>query len=386
LFVLSHFKDFSMLFRVDVQQRTVSQVAATSLVELQLWERHDLQEWVLHTPQMLGEDLLIITSEFDHFNRTSERLDVLALDKQGKLVVVELKRSAVGTAAELQALRYAAFCSTLSLDDLTELHRDYLRRRGQPEYSTEQAAERIAAFVEQPSFSALDNQPRIILAAEEFPAEITATVLWLRSFDMDIRCLRLRPYLIEDQLVLESSVLIPLPEAEEFLIRRERKDAEQAVRGDRRPIEPEEFLATVPEGVRPTFLRIRNWLVSRNDLREAAFKFGLTYRRASDRKWATWLEFTRNEVRMAIRPDVSVDPVRVVRYSSIVGGYKWPIISARTDDDAAEAERLLTEAIEHLDDRTEPSVPGQHTSGASRTHDNSVACGCRPQRGGSPLE
>jgi hypothetical protein len=46
LFVLSNFKDSSMLFRVDVHQRTVSQVAATSLAGLQLWERYDLQEWV----------------------------------------------------------------------------------------------------------------------------------------------------------------------------------------------------------------------------------------------------------------------------------------------------------------------------------------------------
>lgn len=336
-----------MLFRIDTQQRTVAPVPPTTLAGLQLWERQDLQEWVLHTPNLLGEDLLVITSEFDRFDRTSERLDVLALDRRGKLVVVELKRSAVGTAAELQALRYAAFCSTMSLQDIAELHQSFLRNRGHPEASAEDAMQRITTFVEQPGYSVLDNKPRIILAAEEFPPEITSTVLWLRSFGVDVTCVRLRPHLIDDQVILDSSILIPLPEAEEFLIRRERKESEQTLRGDRRPIDPAEYIAAVPEHIRPIFQRLRDWLASRDDIRETAFRSLLSYRRVSDRAWVTWLQHTRSEVRIAIPPNVALEPSRIIRTSSS----GWPITSARTEEDAAEVEILLAEAIARLDEQ-----------------------------------
>jgi hypothetical protein len=111
-----------MLFLVDTKMKTTTPASPESFVGLSLTERNDLQEWVLARPSLLGEDLLVVTSEFNQFDRTAERLDVLMLDRAGTLVVVELKRSAVGTAAELQALRYAAYCSTLSFDDLVEMY------------------------------------------------------------------------------------------------------------------------------------------------------------------------------------------------------------------------------------------------------------------------
>lgn len=104
-----------MLFLVDERHRSARRMIEARFSELALKERFDIQEWVLACPQLLGEDLLVITSEFDQFDRTSERLDLLAVDRYGKLVVVELKRTAVGTRADLQALRYAAYCSTLTL-------------------------------------------------------------------------------------------------------------------------------------------------------------------------------------------------------------------------------------------------------------------------------
>ena len=107
-----------MLFRIDIAAKQANKVAEASFAELKVLERYDLQQWILSTPELLGESLLVITTECDRFDRTSERLDVLALDEDGKLVIVELKRTAVATAADLQALRYAAYCSTWTLDDV----------------------------------------------------------------------------------------------------------------------------------------------------------------------------------------------------------------------------------------------------------------------------
>lgn len=216
-----------MLFTIDRNLKIATPVPPESFAGLAVKERFDLQEWVLSTPSLLGEELLVISSEFNRFDRTSERLDALMLDRHGKLVVVELKRTASGTAADLQALRYAAYCSTLSVDDIVDLYAGFHEKRQAQELSRDTARAAIQDFVIDPSFEELDDKPRIILGAEEFPPEMTATLLWLRTYELDISAIRLRPHRVGDQLVVESSVLIPLPEAEDFLIRRERKDVER---------------------------------------------------------------------------------------------------------------------------------------------------------------
>jgi RecB family endonuclease NucS len=50
----------------------------------------------------LGERLLVITNEFDEFDQSNNRLDILALDENKKLVVIELKRDASGSLADLE--------------------------------------------------------------------------------------------------------------------------------------------------------------------------------------------------------------------------------------------------------------------------------------------
>jgi RecB family endonuclease NucS len=42
------------------------------------------------SPQILEEDLLIVTNEYNKFDKTRERLDLLALNRDGKLVIIEL--------------------------------------------------------------------------------------------------------------------------------------------------------------------------------------------------------------------------------------------------------------------------------------------------------
>ena len=89
--------------------------------------------------------------------------------------------------------------------------------------------------------------------------------------------------------------------------------------------------------VRPVLTKLRNWLLSRPNVTEQAFKSLLSYRRTSDRDWVTWLQFTRWEARAAVRPEVEVDPTLFVRKNS--GG--WSIVRARTMSEAERVEELL---------------------------------------------
>lgn len=66
-----------------------------------------------------GEELLIIQKEFNGFNDTNERLDLLALDKEGNIVVIENKLDDTGRDVTWQVLKYASYCSTLNKEQST---------------------------------------------------------------------------------------------------------------------------------------------------------------------------------------------------------------------------------------------------------------------------
>src|SRR4051794_16937540 len=74
-------------------------------------EVQEVERWLKQQPAVLGEPLKIIASQLAGFEGTQDRLDLLALDQDGKLVVIEIKRDETSKNQDLQALRYAAYCS-----------------------------------------------------------------------------------------------------------------------------------------------------------------------------------------------------------------------------------------------------------------------------------
>jgi hypothetical protein len=213
-----------MLYTYDKRKKTLTPCEETDFKTHGLMERQDIEKWVEQNPDILGEELLIVTTEYDKFDKTNERLDLLAIDKEGNVVVIELKRDDSGKNVDLQALKYAAFCSTHSLDDLASMYASYLKQEGGA-VTPDAAREMILKFIDNDDFEELNDRPRIILVSREFRPEVTASVLWLRKFGMDIRCVKLDLYhFSDDVMAINSSVLIPLPEAEEYLVKAERKE------------------------------------------------------------------------------------------------------------------------------------------------------------------
>jgi RecB family endonuclease NucS len=78
-----------------------AKVEAGNFTQYSIWERAHIQEWIRQAPEVLGEDLLVVSMEFDRFKQSADRLDLLALDRKGNLVVVELKRDGLAGYADL---------------------------------------------------------------------------------------------------------------------------------------------------------------------------------------------------------------------------------------------------------------------------------------------
>ena len=212
-----------MILIVGKDNKIKDVIEETKFSELGIWERKHVEEWILKYPEILGEDLLIVTTEYDRFDKTKDRLDILAIDKNGKLVVIELKRDVADRFADLQAIHYAAYCSNINLEQIIDMMADYKRKKHEKDVSKEEIQNDIIEFIANPDFSEFDNKPRIILVANDFREETLSAVLWLRDNGIDITCIKLEPYKIGENIVIKPEIIVPLPEAKNYIVQVEQK-------------------------------------------------------------------------------------------------------------------------------------------------------------------
>jgi RecB family endonuclease NucS len=106
---------------VDLRSGDVERMDEITLASAGLKERQDLQRWITEHPDIIAPGLLLVTTEFDRWEireqKVADRLDALFLDVTGAPVLVEFKRDKATDTVELQALKYAAYCSQLTLDE-----------------------------------------------------------------------------------------------------------------------------------------------------------------------------------------------------------------------------------------------------------------------------
>ncbi|HCT9112041.1 DUF4268 domain-containing protein [Morganella morganii] len=225
------------MFTINHQTNRISPVRTKKFSELGFTERKHLQEWLAHEPSALGEELLIIQKEFDGFDDTRERLDLLALDKDGNLVIIENKLDDSGRDVVWQALKYASYCASLTKAQIVEIYQQYLDRyepvTGEVDLlnAPASASARICEFLDAPDLDELKlnlgNSQRIMLVAANFRKEVTSTALWLLGQGISIACFKITPYSLGEQLLINIDQIIPTPEAKELMIGINAKEAEE---------------------------------------------------------------------------------------------------------------------------------------------------------------
>jgi len=215
------------MYKIDKQNNRIAPLDTKQFTELGFKEREHLQEWVANQPEALGEDLLIIQKEFDGFDDTKERLDLLALDKDANLVVIENKLDDTGRDVVWQALKYVSYCSNLNKLQIVEIYQDYLKRY----CGGGDAQALICEFLEVPDLGEViinsGNNQRLILVAANFRKEVTSTVLWLLSHGIGAQCIKVTPFASGEALFLNVEQIIPTPEAKELMIGMAAKSAEE---------------------------------------------------------------------------------------------------------------------------------------------------------------
>jgi hypothetical protein len=191
-----------------------------------------------------GEQLLVLGHQFAEFAEDRDRLDILALDRSGEIVLVELKVSDDFRVTDLQALAYAGADARRSPKDLASTFHRHTQKKtahqpltsvghgsnvevdgasglvAEPSATYEDALAAIAAFIEIDDVT--DWQPsqhvRIKLVAPDFPRRVLQTVKWLGDvYSVRIEAITMRLFeTAPKRYSLAFERLLPPPAEEEF--------------------------------------------------------------------------------------------------------------------------------------------------------------------------
>ena len=189
----------------------------TSFEAEKLYERTDMQRMLRNKPEVLEEGLFIVAEEYSDWVESNRRIDLLAVDGKGRLVVIELKRSDEDSLMDLQAIRYAAMVANMPLEKVIDAHKEHLRRLGKDDDAESRISQQLSG--DDGEIHIDSSKPRIILGSANFSKELTTSVLWLNDIGMEITCVKLQPYTSEEGIYLERSQVIPIPNTEDYKVR-----------------------------------------------------------------------------------------------------------------------------------------------------------------------
>jgi len=206
-----------VVLRVDRSDRALKRLDRLPLPEVGLKERHDIQQMIVQSPEEffaeMGETLLLIGEEVRPTDVVDDRIDLLAVDRDGAVVVMELKRG-TNKLQLLQALSYASMVAGWDKSQLVDERCRFVKK------PSEEVEEELEEFLDG-DLSSLNQSQRMILLAGDYDYEVLSTAEWLTEvYEVDIRCFRLGLFVEGESEYLTCTCIYPPPELADVARRR----------------------------------------------------------------------------------------------------------------------------------------------------------------------
>jgi hypothetical protein len=207
------------------------EIETTTFKDLSLKET-DVEEFLRTNIDAVFEEdetLLMVGQQVSNLQRG--RSDLIALDENGYVVLIEIKRDVTDIVGrtepfEFQAVRYAASLAKIRTpDDLVEkvfakyieAHKDEFQLN---ELTPSELGKRIIAeFLRRNAADKTFNQKqRIILIASDYDEQTLSAVAWLISNDVDIQAFSLKPAKHGSDVFLDVNRVLPPGDIEDFYV------------------------------------------------------------------------------------------------------------------------------------------------------------------------
>ena len=195
------------------------------------WTEADLERFLRNNIEMISgdESMLIVGQQVK--NKSMGRTDLVAVDTDGSLVLIEIKRdkkdSAIRTEAfEMQAIRYAASIASIqTLDEMiikifAPFIRNYPSEFNLEGRTPEEYAKRVLErfLNENHAEKTFNAKQKIILVASEIDEQTKSAVAWLNQNNVDISCFELDVYKIENEIYINPRKILPVERYNDFYV------------------------------------------------------------------------------------------------------------------------------------------------------------------------
>lgn len=189
----------------------------TSLKIEKRTEPYDLEPWLESNPSIIGDDIVIIGRQVKirEIDSKSGRIDFLGIDKDGSLIVIELKRDTLPREAIAQAIDYASDVASWSADKVSEVCNQYTKKTLQ---------EVINDSFPDVDMESINNAQRIILVGFGIESSLERMVEWLsNTYSVNINAVILNYIKTAkgEELLLKTSIISE--EVEQERVKKQRK-------------------------------------------------------------------------------------------------------------------------------------------------------------------
>ncbi len=185
------------IFRLEGDDMSSSELVLARETDIEL-ERH-LESWLENSPVGLIQDEYILYIGRQTTAADNDRTiypDLLAVDVEGNLVIVELKKGRAPREIIAQLLDYAAWADELSDTQIREIAETYFQTHVRNQERTFDDAFRVCfEMLDVDELPALNRRLRLFIVAKEIPSQVTRLCRFLRtSYHIDVSCIEVSTF------------------------------------------------------------------------------------------------------------------------------------------------------------------------------------------------
>ncbi|EPY6469414.1 hypothetical protein ACWO4B_000013 [Clostridium sporogenes] len=206
------------------------EIENTNFKSLNLREEH-IEEFLRKNIEVIFEDETLLVVGKQVVNKENGRSDLTAVDENGNLVLIEIKRDVEDIrqrkeAFEFKAIRYAASYAKIKIpDDLVDkIFASYIEKyKDEFELGELTAYEKASRILndflkKNNALKNFNSKQRIILIASSFDKQTLSATAWLIGNNVDISCFELSPMKIENNYFIDINRILPPLSLEDFYI------------------------------------------------------------------------------------------------------------------------------------------------------------------------
>jgi hypothetical protein len=214
----------------EIDVNDVVEINQNTFKELGISER-EIENFIKLNAEEVFEDenLFIIGQQVR--NSSNAITDLVALDENGNIVLIEIKRDIEDIKRrrekfEYQAIRYAASLAKISspMELVDQIFSKYIESN-QAKFNLSELTPRekgirlLTEFLdENDAKKSFNKKQRIILIASEFDRQTESAVAWLISNNVDISCFTVKPLKISEGYFLNVERILPPPSLDDYYV------------------------------------------------------------------------------------------------------------------------------------------------------------------------